>query len=170
MSNPYDPNANPGIGQPGYGQPAPVPPGYGQPDPGPAPYGQPGYAAPGYGAPGYGAPGGYPLAGKPDNNLVWAIVTTLLCCLPLGVVAIIKSSSVDKLWAAGDVAGAQAAAEEAKRWSVWGMIAGGIWTLLVVIGTVILFAVGILGAASTATQYSYTPSYSYTRTYTYPTY
>lgn len=181
MTNPYDPNAIPGGHQPGYGQPDAGQPGYGQPDPGPAPYGQPGYGAPGqvapgygpppgYGAPGYGGQGGYPFAVKPDNNLVWAIITTILCCLPLGIVAIVKSTSVDKLWAAGDFAGAQAAADEAKRWSMWGMIAGAVWTILVVVGTIILFAVGIIGAASTTSKYTYTPSYSYTRTYTYPTY
>ncbi len=168
MTYPYDPNAVPGGDQPGYGQPDPGQPGYGQPA-----YGQPAYGQPAYGAPGYPAqPGGYPFAGKPDNNLVWAILTTVLCCLPLGVVAIIKSASVDKLWAAGDHAGAQAAADEAKRWSVWGAIAGAAWVAIVVIGSIILFAVGIIGAASTTSKHTYTPysytPYSYSRTY--PTY
>lgn len=31
----------------------------------------------------------------PDNNLVWAILSTVLCCLPLGIVAIIKSTQVN---------------------------------------------------------------------------
>ncbi len=31
----------------------------------------------------------------PDNNLVWAILCTVLCCLPLGIVAIIKSTKVN---------------------------------------------------------------------------
>ena len=38
---------------------------------------------------------------KPDNNLVWAILSTVLCCMPLGIVAIIKATSVDTLWTAG---------------------------------------------------------------------
>lgn len=36
---------------------------------------------------------------KPDNNLVWGILVTILCCLPFGIVSIIKASSVDNLWA-----------------------------------------------------------------------
>ena len=38
---------------------------------------------------------------KPDSNLVWAILTTLICCLPFGVVAIVKACKVDSLWANG---------------------------------------------------------------------
>lgn len=35
---------------------------------------------------------------KPDNFLVWAILSTIMCCLPLGVVAILKANKVDTLW------------------------------------------------------------------------
>ena len=38
-------------------------------------------AAPGYGQQPYGA---YAPGPEPDNNLVWAILTTVLCCLPEG--------------------------------------------------------------------------------------
>ena len=33
-----------------------------------------------------------PMGPPPDNNLVWAILCTVLCCLPLGIVSIIKST------------------------------------------------------------------------------
>ena len=39
---------------------------------------------------------------KPDNNLVWAILSTILCCLPLGIVAIVYASKVDGLYNQGD--------------------------------------------------------------------
>ena len=61
----------------------------------------PGYAAP----PSYGAP----MGGPPPNNLVWAILATILCCVPLGIVSIVYSAQVNSKWAVGDVAGAQAA-------------------------------------------------------------
>lgn len=54
---------------------------------------------------------------KPDNYLVWAILSTVLCCLPLGIVAIIKATQVDTLWAQGDYEGAVQAARDAKRWT-----------------------------------------------------
>ena len=38
---------------------------------------------------------------KPDNNLVWAILATVLCCLPFGIVAIIKSTQVDSFCLGG---------------------------------------------------------------------
>lgn len=51
---------------------------------------------------------------KPDNLLVWSILSTVLCCVPLGIVAIIFSNKVDTLWAQGDYAGAEDAAKKAK--------------------------------------------------------
>lgn len=60
---------------------------------------------------------------KPDNNMVWAILSTILCCLPLGIVAIVKASKVDGLWHRGDYIGAQNAANEAKQWSIWSAVA-----------------------------------------------
>lgn len=38
---------------------------------------------------------------KPDNCLVWAILTTVLCCLPFGIVSIVYASKVDSEWALG---------------------------------------------------------------------
>ena len=61
---------------------------------------------------------------KPDNNLVWAILSTILCCLPLGIVAIVYASKVDGLYNQGDYAGAQEAADNAKKYAVMGAICG----------------------------------------------
>ncbi|MCH2490013.1 MAG: CD225/dispanin family protein [Flavobacteriales bacterium] len=55
----------------------------------------------------------------PDNHLVWAILSTVLCCLPLGIVAIIKSSKVDQLWYQGHYDAARKAAADAKKWSIY---------------------------------------------------
>ena len=75
----------------------------------------------------------------PDSNLVWAILCTVLCCLPLGIVAIVKSTSVEKLWVQGRYEEAQKAADAAKKFSIWGAIIAGIGItlyliLLVVVG------------------------------------
>jgi hypothetical protein len=63
-----------------------------------------------------------PATGKPDNNLVMAIIVTVLCCLPLGVVAIIYASKVDSLWASGKYDEAKAMASKAKQWSIYSVI------------------------------------------------
>lgn len=55
-----------------------------------------------------------PPSQKPANYLIWSILTTVLCCLPLGIVGIIFSVKVDGLWSAGDYNGAIQAAERAK--------------------------------------------------------
>ena len=58
----------------------------------------------------YPPPGGHGI--PPDNNLVWGILVTLFCCLPLGIVSIVKASQVSGLWAQGRPAEAQAAADD----------------------------------------------------------
>ena len=37
---------------------------------------------------------------QPNNYLVWAILVTIFCCLPFGIVAIIKANKVNTLYAA----------------------------------------------------------------------
>jgi hypothetical protein len=59
-----------------------------------------------------------PLAAPAMNNyLIPAIVVTFCCCTPLGIVAIIFAAQVNSKLAAGDVAGATQAANNAKMWS-----------------------------------------------------
>lgn len=63
---------------------------------------------------------------KPKSNMVWAILCTLFCCLPFGIVAIVNASKVDSLYYSGDYAGAQRASDDAKKFSQYGMIIGGV--------------------------------------------
>ena len=79
------------------------------------------------------------------NHLVWAILTTLFCCLPLGIVSIINAAKVNGLVAAGDIAGAQAASAAAKKWAIWSAIAG---PVLIALYVVFMLVVGGLGAAA----------------------
>ena len=69
-------------------------------------------------------PGSPPAAREPDNYLVWGILVTVMCCLPFGIVSIINSNKVSSLWAQGQYAEAQAAADSAKKWAIIGAIVG----------------------------------------------
>ncbi len=79
----------------------------------------------------YGGQGGP--AAPPPNYLVWAILSTVLCCLPLGIVSIVFSTQVNSKWALGDVAGAQEASAKAKKFAIWAVIAGAIVLVLYVL-------------------------------------
>ena len=74
----------------------------------------------------------------PDSNLVWAILSTILCCLPLGIVAIVKAASVEKLWYSGRQEEAIKASEDAKKFSLWGAICSLIFVVLYIIFVVFL--------------------------------
>ena len=71
------------------------------------------------GAGGFGGPGGTP----PPNYLVWSILTTLFCCLPLGIASIVFAAQVNTKWAAGDAAGALDSSQKAKKFAIWSAIA-----------------------------------------------
>ena len=85
-------------------------------------YGVP--AQPAY-APGYQqiSPGNMP-AVAPKTWLAESILVTLFCCLPFGIVGIVKASSVDSLFRAGDYEGAQRASQAAGKWTKIGFFCG----------------------------------------------
>jgi heme/copper-type cytochrome/quinol oxidase subunit 2 len=72
----------------------------------------------------YGA--GYPPSAPPDNHLVWAILTTLFCCLPFGIVSIVFAAQVNSKWTLGDYQGAIASSQKAKTWAITAAVCGGI--------------------------------------------
>ncbi|HTX97222.1 MAG TPA: CD225/dispanin family protein [Mycobacterium sp.] len=88
---------------------------------------------------------------EPDNYLVWAILSTVLCCLPLGIVSIVYSTKVSSLWSQGRYAEAQAAAENAKKWAIISAIVGVIIAVIGVILWFVLFAVAVSNLPSTTT-------------------
>lgn len=110
--------------QPPGNYPPPPPGGYPPPPP---PQGG------GYPGQGFGGPGFPPQSAPPNNNLVWAILSTVLCCLPLGIVAIVKSTQVSGLWAQGRYDDANKAAADAKKFAIWGAVAGVIVAIIYII-------------------------------------
>ncbi|NDV80998.1 CD225/dispanin family protein [Bacteroides sp. 51] len=78
---------------------------------------------------------------KPDNNLVWAILTTVLCCLPFGVAAIVYSTKVDSAWNSGNYDEALDAARKAATFS-WISAGCGLFFGLAYIIIVVVAGVG----------------------------
>jgi hypothetical protein len=72
------------------------------------------------------------MAGPPiPNYLVQAILTTIFCCLPFGIVSIIYAAQVNSKLAIGDVAGAMAASKSAKTWAWVSFGVGIFWAVCV---------------------------------------
>ncbi len=79
-------------------------------------------------------------AAKPQNYLVWSILTTLFCCMPAGVVSIVYAAQVDSKYATGDLVGSQNASNTARTWA-WvsfgvGLVATLSYLALMIIGVV----------------------------------
>ncbi len=72
-----------------------------------------------------------------DNNLIWAILATICCCVPTGIVAIVFAAQVNSKLAQGDVAGARRYANNARTWAVISAVLGAITGVIYFFGTVV---------------------------------
>src|SRR5580698_9554823 len=75
-----------------------------------------------------------------QNYLVFAILATVFCCLPAGIPAIVYAAQVNGKLQVGDLAGAQAASNNAKMWCFISLGLG----LGVIALYVILMMVGVI--------------------------
>jgi Interferon-induced transmembrane protein len=150
--------------QPQYGQPygQPQDPAYGQPTSG-QPYGQPTSGQP-YGQPTSGAAYGQPTTGQPygqagygqpapqgefKDNMGMSIGMIFLFW-PTAIPAIMNASKAKAAYQAGDYAGAEAAAQESRKWSKISLIIGLIWYGLNVLACCGIFGLSALGASSSS--------------------
>jgi hypothetical protein len=74
---------------------------------------------------------------------VWAILSTLFCCLPVGIASIVFASQVDGKWAQGDYAGAREASDKAKKFA---MIAAGVGVAVLLLYFIVV--VGLVASDS----------------------
>ena len=79
----------------------------------------------------------------PANNMVGAILVTILCCLPFGIAAIVNASRVESLWYAGNHQAAIEAADKARKWVIVSIISSAVFGLFYFI---FLLACGAAGA------------------------
>ena len=54
----------------------------------------------------------------PPSNLIWGILTTILCCLPFGIIAIYCSSQVEKHYHQGNYKKAIKYSDRAANWCI----------------------------------------------------
>lgn len=93
----------------------------------------------------------------PQNNVGWA-VAALIFFWPLAFSAFKHSSNVVPLWLTGDYAGAQNAADQAKRLGKIALIVWAVFLVLLVVFYIVIFAAVISAAGSMEFDTSY-PSY-----------
>lgn len=91
-----------------------------------------------YGAAANSSYGGLPPT-PPKNWLVESILVTIFCCLPFGIVGIIKAAEVNTKFVVGDYAGALEASQAAGKWTKIGFFCALGSTAI----SFVLFALGI---------------------------
>ncbi|KAB1553472.1 CD225/dispanin family protein [Corynebacterium sp. 319] len=79
-------------------------------------------------------------AARPNTYLVWTILATVACCLPVGAVGIYFSTQVDSRWHRGDLQGAEDASVKAKKFA----IASAVITLIVFALYMALLVTGVI--------------------------
>ena len=78
----------------------------------------------------------------PDTYLVWAILATLLCCMPFGIVSIVKASQVSTLYYQGNYAEACAASRAARNWAIASAVSSG---AIVLVYVAVFFGAVLIG-------------------------
>ncbi|MFT3904607.1 MAG: CD225/dispanin family protein [Niabella sp.] len=90
-----------------------------------------------------------PYQKPPENYMVWAILSTIFCCMPLGIVSIVKASQVNSRFTSGDYIGAESSSKEARKWAIITAIVG---VVIYVLYIIVLFALGGLAVLQNLQQ------------------
>ncbi len=61
---------------------------------------------------------------KPNNHLALTLISTACCCLPFGIVSLVKSLEVNKFYSAGNYAAAVEASNDARKWAIISIAVG----------------------------------------------
>ncbi len=60
----------------------------------------------------------------PNTYLVWAILVTIFCCLPFGIVSIVYAAKVESAYARKEYEEAERVSKQARNWMLAGLISG----------------------------------------------
>lgn len=77
----------------------------------------------------------------PNSHLVLSILTTLFCCLPTGIIAIVYSCQVNSLYNANNLPEAQNASKWALRWNIVSIVSVAVLFLICFIGSIAAFPI-----------------------------
>ncbi len=80
----------------------------------------------------------------PKNYLVWSILSTVLCCLPLGIVAIVYSTKVNDYYIMGLYNEAMRASAKAKQWCIYAVLSNFIVSAIYIILVLTLSASSLM--------------------------
>ena len=79
---------------------------------------------------------------RPNSYLALAIISTILCCLPTGIVSIVYSTKVNSLYEDGKYDEAEKASQNAKTWGIVSVVAAFVGFILYLL----IFGVAMFGA------------------------
>ena len=79
----------------------------------------------------------------PDNHLVWAILSTIFCCLPFGVVSIVYATQVESLYLQGRYEEAVNKSNKAFKWAIASAATVAVIMMLYVLILLIIMILGI---------------------------
>lgn len=79
----------------------------------------------------------------PDNHLVWAILSTIFCCLPFGVVSIVYATQVESLYLQGRYEEAVDKSNKAFKWAIAAAATVAAIMMLYVLFLLIIMILGI---------------------------
>ena len=81
---------------------------------------------------------------RPDSYLALALISTIVCCLPIGIVSIVYATKVNSLYADGNYDEANRASKNAKT---WGLVSIGLG-ILFFLGFFLIYGAIIMAALS----------------------
>ncbi|MCM1517027.1 MAG: CD225/dispanin family protein [Pseudoflavonifractor sp.] len=90
---------------------------------------------------------------QPKSWLVESILVTLFCCLPFGIVGIVKAAETNSAISRGDFAAAEASSRDAGKWVKLGFWIGLAVMVVYIIFYVVVFAIAGLSGSSSSFGY-----------------
>lgn len=72
----------------------------------------------------YGGYNNHRMPPRPDTYLLWSVLAMILCCIPTGIVAVVKATNVDTYYMSGNYNAALRASMGARQWCIISLILG----------------------------------------------